>query len=223
MFQWGIHHWQHSAAGYETKEESKERHKLWDISADIWQRKAFVLVTVSCQKRRHQTWASPQNMLPITHTFERLICAPHHLNLAVEGWSSAVAEIVWDKWAASCQEDTLEMRALVLFLSCFHVGNNTSMQHQCLTLLLLLITEPNSFVNKSKLLPWGYRAVVFVFKSLCSVPVLLLSFEHSPRHSLWSFYTTGSFHGKRTDRTKMLIRLSPSLTGWTALGSLAPF
>ena len=107
VFQRGIHHWQHSRAGCGTKEESKERHKLWDISADIWQRKAFVLVTVSCQKRRHQTRASPQNMLPITHTFEKLICVPHHLNLAVEGWSSAVAEIVWDKWAASCQEDTL--------------------------------------------------------------------------------------------------------------------
>lgn len=46
------------------------------------------------------------------------------------------------------------------------------------------------FVNKSKRLPWGYRAALFVFKPLCSVPcswVVLLSFKHLPSLLLWSF------------------------------------
>lgn len=46
------------------------------------------------------------------------------------------------------------------------------------------------FVNKSKHLPWGYRAALFVFKPLCSVPcswVVLLSFKHLPSLLLWSF------------------------------------
>lgn len=78
------------------------------------------------------------------------------------------------------------------------------------------------FVNKSKPLPWACRAMAFVFKSLCSVPFLCcaLVIQALAKTFALVIYTTGSFDGN-ADRTKMLIRL-PSLTGWTALGSLHP-
>lgn len=79
------------------------------------------------------------------------------------------------------------------------------------------------FVNKSKLLPWGRRAMLFVFKDLCRVPFLccaLVVQAFSQRHLL-RLFTPPAVPSTRTPAGKMqlLIRLPP-LTGWMPLGAV---
>lgn len=60
-----------------TEEELKELHESRVFSAEILQRKAFVLVTVSK--------ALASNLCITSKHAEKLMCIAHHLNLAVDG------------------------------------------------------------------------------------------------------------------------------------------
>lgn len=114
-------------------------------------------------------------MQPITHSFETPTCAAHHLNLAVEGWSSdgGVRDSLGQMscFASGKEKKKKKKNHAGSLSSRFHFGNNTSTQHRSLTLAAVTYHRAKQFVNKSKRrLSWGPTGSVF--RSLCSVPFL---------------------------------------------------
>ncbi len=149
VFQRGIHRWQRdviwsSGTSDETEEESKELNKSRFLNRNFIEESICISDGVMSEALASNLCITAEHVSNHTH-FEKLTCVAHHLNLAVEGWS-----------CDGGGRDSLGQMSCLLsgrdagdessgaFLSCFHVGNNMSTHQQCYTLLLLLITEPNS-------------------------------------------------------------------------------
>lgn len=83
-----------------------------------------------------------------------------------------MAEIVWDKWAASLVRRRRRRWEFWFFLELLLCWQQHEHAPPVFDSTAVTYHRAQQFVNKSKRLPRGYRAVAFIFRRLCSVPFL---------------------------------------------------
>lgn len=172
--------------------------------AKISQREASGRVTVACQKRWHQAYASLQNMYPISQIFGKLICIAHHLNLAVQVDAlMAATQIVRDKWAVSCQEERRRRWKFCFFLELLSCRQQHAHTPPMLFAGAATYHRAQLFVIN---LSWECGAVAYVSIRLCDIPFSNCASRTHPnvcfahlqyqqfnrRHKYWM----ENFHGK---------------------------